>query len=112
MKLSLGGRVVICNQVLLSTLWFFITVWGGSNKILNKIRGMICNYLWSRNMQLIRTRISWRECYLKKKYGGLGLVDLEAAKTSFLCKWIVKTMELVEINLQLVFKYRLVRFNP
>lgn len=49
---------------------------------------------------------------MKKKYGGLGLVDLEAAKTSFLCKWIVKTMELVEINLQLVFKYRLVRFNP
>ena len=33
MKLSLAGRAVICNQILLSTLWFFITVWGGSNKI-------------------------------------------------------------------------------
>ena len=43
MKLSLGGRIVICNQMLLSTLWFFITVWGGSNKILNKIRGAIRN---------------------------------------------------------------------
>lgn len=35
-KLSLAGRIVICNQLLLSTLWFFITVWGGSNKILKK----------------------------------------------------------------------------
>lgn len=44
MKLSLAGRIVICNQVLLSTLWFFITVWGGSNKILRRIRGAIRNY--------------------------------------------------------------------
>ena len=41
MKLSLAGRIVICNQVLLSTLWFFITVWGGSNKALRRIRGAI-----------------------------------------------------------------------
>ena len=66
-KLSLGGRIVICNQVLLSTLWFFITVWGGSNKILTKIRGAIRNYLRSGKEQLTRTRVSWRECCLKKK---------------------------------------------
>ena len=29
MKLALAGRVVICNQMLLSRLWFFFTVWGG-----------------------------------------------------------------------------------
>ena len=29
MKYALASRVVICNQVLLSTLWFFITVWRG-----------------------------------------------------------------------------------
>ena len=44
MKLSLAGRALICNHVLLSTLWFFISVWGGSNKVLNKIRGAIRNY--------------------------------------------------------------------
>ena len=67
MKLSLAGQAIICNQVLLSTLWFFITVWGGSNKILRKIRGAIRNYLWSGKEQLTRTRINWRECCLKKK---------------------------------------------
>ena len=34
------------------------------------------------------------------------------AKTSLLCKWIVKAMEPGESNLQLMFRYRLVRFNP
>ena len=32
MKLSLAGRVIICNHVLLSTLWFFITMWGDQTK--------------------------------------------------------------------------------
>ena len=112
MKLSLAGRAVICNQVLLSILWFFITVWGGSNKILSKIRGAIRNYLWSGKEQLTRTRVSWRECCMKKKYGGLGLVNPEVAKTSLLSKWIVKAMEPGESNLQLMLRYRLSLYNP
>ena len=88
MKLSLAGKVVICNQVLLSTLWFFITILGGggSNKILRKMRGAIRKSLWSGKEQLTYTRVSWKECCMKKKVGGLGLADLEAGKTSLLCK--------------------------
>lgn len=47
MRSPLVGRAIICNNVLLSTLWFFITAWGGSRKIIGKIRGAIQNYLWS-----------------------------------------------------------------
>ena len=63
MKFSLAGRAFICNHIFL-----------------------IRNYLWSGKELQSRTRVSWRECCLKKKYGGLGLVDPEAAKTSLLCK--------------------------
>lgn len=38
-------------------------------------------------------------------------MDLEAAKTSLLCKWIVKAMEPNEIDLQLMLRYRLPRFK-
>ena len=89
MKLFLARMIVICNQVLFSTLQFFITVWGGSNKVLKKIRRAICNYICSGKEQLTWTRVSWQECCLKKKYGGLGLVDLEEAKNSLLGKWII-----------------------
>jgi hypothetical protein len=76
------------------------------------MRGAIRNYMWSGNEQFTRTRVSWQECCLKKKYGGLGLVDPEESKTSLLCKWIVKAMEPGESNLQLMLRYRLARFNP
>jgi hypothetical protein len=49
---------------------------------------------------------------MKKKYGGLGLVDPEVAKTSIFSKWIVKAMEPGESNLQLMLRYRLSRYNP
>ena len=110
--MSMAWRVVICNQVLLSTLWFFITVWGGSNKILRSIRGAIRNYLWSGKEQLTQTRVSWKVCCMKKKVGGLGLVDPEVAKINLMCKWIVKAMEPGESNLQLMLRYKLARFNP
>lgn len=49
---------------------------------------------------------------MKKKNGGLDLVDPEVAKTSLLCKWIVKAMKPGESNLQLMLRYRLARFKP
>lgn len=62
--------------------------------------------------ELTYTRVSWKECCMKKKYNGLGLMDLEAAKTNLLCKWIVKTKESGESNLQLMLRCGLTRFNP
>ena len=112
MNLSLARRAVICNHDYYLPCGFFITVWGGSNKILIRIRAAIRNYLWSEKEQLTRTWVSWRECCLKKKNVGLGLMDPEAAKTNLLCKWVVKAMRLGESNLQLMLRYTLARFKP
>ena len=49
---------------------------------------------------------------MRNKNCELGLVDLEAAKTSLMCKWIVKAMEPGESNLQTMLRYRLAQFNP
>lgn len=44
-QLSLAGRVVIINSVLLSTLWFFIVIWGGPLEIIKKIKAIFRNFL-------------------------------------------------------------------
>ena len=49
---------------------------------------------------------------MKKKYGGLELVNTEVAKTSLLSKWIIKAMKPGECNLQLMLRYRLSRYIP
>lgn len=72
-------------------------MWGHSNKILTKIRGVICNLFWCSKEQLVGTRVSWKECCMKKEHGGL--VDPETTKIILLCKSIMKTMEPRESNL-------------
>lgn len=37
LHLSLAGRSVVVNSVLLSTLWYFLSIWAGSKDILRKI---------------------------------------------------------------------------
>ena len=44
-KLSVAGRRLIVNQVLLSTLWYFIGVWAGSRKVIKQIQTLLRNYL-------------------------------------------------------------------
>ena len=39
-------------------------------------------------------------------------MNSESAKTSLFCKWLNKTMEPGESNLELMLRYRLARFNP
>lgn len=48
---------------------------------------------------------------LKKKREGLGLVNLEATKTSLHCKWIVNAMQPSESNMKLMLLYRFSMFN-
>lgn len=108
----MAGKVVICNHILLSTLWFLTMVWGCSNKRLRKIINNIHNHLWFGKKNLTHIKVSWRECCLKKKYGGLGFANPEVAKTCLLCKWIIKSMEPGKSNLHLILRYRLAIFEP
>ena len=43
-KLSLAGRVVICNQVLLATMWYISSSWLFSRSLLGQMCGI---FLWS-----------------------------------------------------------------
>ena len=46
-KLSLAARRLIVNQVLMSTLWYFIGIWAGSREAIKQIQALLCNYLWA-----------------------------------------------------------------
>jgi hypothetical protein len=45
-KLSLAARRLVVNQILSSTLWYFIGVWSGSRQVIKKIKALLYNYLW------------------------------------------------------------------
>ena len=62
--LSLAGRQVIINSIFLSTLWFFICVWGGTLKVICSIKAIVRNFLWSGSVHHSRTRVTWTDCCL------------------------------------------------
>ena len=61
-KLSLAGRRLIVNQVLMSTLWYFIGVWAGSRKVIKQSQALLRNYLWSGREHRARARVAWDTC--------------------------------------------------
>ena len=110
--LSLASRVVIVNSVLLSTLWFFVSIWGGSLTVLRKIRSTLANYLWSGTPVRAPARVPWADCTLPKTAGGLGLIDPEIGLTALLGKWIIHAFESGETNLQQLLQHRLTSITP
>lgn len=79
-------------------------------KNLRKIKAVIHHYLGQATSKH-RTMINWRECCMKIKFGGFGLVDPKAATIILLRKRVIEAMEPGESNLQLMLRFKVVRFN-
>ncbi|MCO5559153.1 hypothetical protein L7F22_012746 [Adiantum nelumboides] len=46
MHLSLAGRALVVNQVLLATAWFTTSCWTLYPQALSRLRRLVCNFLW------------------------------------------------------------------
>jgi hypothetical protein len=109
--LSLSGRAVIANSVLVSTLYYFITIWGGSRQVIRKIRAQIRNFLWLGSLRNCRARVRWTDCCAVKQVGGLGLVDPEEALLALAAKWIIRGLTPGTAPLQILIRYRLLQIR-
>jgi hypothetical protein len=78
---------MIVNNIFLSSLWYFVSVWGGTKKGILRINYLLKNYLWGGLNHNCRCRVAWDQCCGKKKDGGLSLVNLIDATKAFLSKW-------------------------
>jgi hypothetical protein len=98
-KLSLVGRKMIINNILLSSLWYFVSVWGGTKKGILKINHLLKNYLWARSNHNCRCSVAWDQCCGKKKNGGLSLVNPIKLIEALLSKWVVHVLKPRSFNL-------------
>jgi hypothetical protein len=103
---------MIIKQVLLSSLWFFLSIWNGSAKAIVKVKAMLRNYLWSGAEHSTKTRINWFDCCAKKHIGGLDLIDPQEAMISLLCKWVITAYLLGSSNLQVLLRNKLWHTSP
>jgi hypothetical protein len=102
----------VVNLVLSSSLWYFLSILGGSLGVLRKIRAYFGNFLWAGTYTRKRAWVRWYDVCTPKSVGGLNLIDAEEAMQALLAKWIIKALGPGESNLQVALRHRLLRLQP
>lgn len=111
-KVNRTGRGVIANGILLSSLFFFFSIWGGTKKGVAKLKSSILNYLAAGKVERSRARVSWIQCCQSKQDGGIGLINPEDAVAALMAKWVIKAMEPNTSNLHLLLRLKLSQAQP
>ena len=89
-RLSLAGRVVVVNHVLLATMWYTLSCWMFSKSCITQVQRMIRCFLWSgRGEGSARAKVAWSVITLPTSQGGLGIVDPIEQSKALLAKLVV-----------------------
>ena len=111
-QLSLASRTLIVNHVLMSSMWHFTTVWVGLKRVLVNNKALLRNCLWCGSKNMTCTRMSWDDCMILKKIGGLSLTSSEDAMKALMSKWIVQAIMHGHANIQFFTRFRITRLQP
>jgi hypothetical protein len=74
--LTLQGKVVVANHLILSGLWYVLTLNTLHPKRLHQLQAMVVSFIWGGRQQCGRHRVSKDILLLLRSQGGLGLLDL------------------------------------
>ena len=90
--LSLAGRALVVNQVLLATAWYIASCWMLHPGVISRLRRLVRNYLWagSDGTHDTRARVAWHTCILPREQGGLGIIDPEMQSRALISKCIIR----------------------
>ena len=86
LNLSLIGKRIIINQVMLSKIWYLAYVERPPEKIIQKIRKDIHDFLWNYR----KVRVNRNTLTLPVEMGGLALIDIETQCKAIQCSIIAK----------------------
>jgi hypothetical protein len=110
--LSLVGRTIIVNSILLSILWYFVTIWARSQGVIRKIIAKLRNYQRLGEDRRIPARVAWIDVCASKTIGGLNIIDPEEALHALTSKWMVWAFEPGDSNLQVLLRHCIFKMQP
>lgn len=111
-KINSTGRGVIVNTVLLSSLVYFTSIWGGTQAGVKKITSAIKSFMWSGSLHRARAKVAWAHCCLSKPKGGINLINPFDSLNALMVKWLVKACEPGDSNLHVLLRHRLSNYQP
>ena len=92
-KLSLAGRVVVANSVLLSSIWYIASTWLFSRSIMLKVQRLVRNFIWGNTItEHPIAKVAWSVLIQSKQQGGLGLIDPFMQSKALIAKHVVRSL--------------------
>ncbi len=88
--LSLAGRILVSNQVLLASMWYLAACWNPNPRMTSQIRGVIRNFIWGGKDAPARAKVKWETLILPAAQGGLGIIDPKAQCEALLAKLLIR----------------------
>jgi hypothetical protein len=98
-KINYTGRRAVVNNILLSSLLYFLSIWGGTQKGIDRIKTKLTNYLWSGSTNNSHVKIRWSQYCQSRDMGGINLINPKDALVALMSKWVIKACEPGRSNL-------------
>jgi len=88
--LSLAGRILVANQVLLTSIWYLAACWNPNPRMCCQVRRVIRNFIWGGKDAPTRAKVKWDTLVLLIAQGGLGVTDPKSQSKALLAKLLVR----------------------
>ena len=89
--LSLAGRIMISNQVILSSIWYFASCTDYTGKTLKTAKATVRNYIWSgKRESCARAKVKWDTAVLPIVRGGVKILDPQWQSSALLVKQLIR----------------------
>jgi hypothetical protein len=92
--LSLAGRILVANQVLLASMWYLAACWNPNLRMTTQIRGVRRNFISTGKDAPACAKVKWETLILPAAQGGLGIIDLKAQSEALLAKLMIQGLSL------------------
>jgi len=88
-NLSLAGRILVANQVLMASMWYLAASWNPNPRMCSQVRGVVRNFIWGGKAAPSQAKVKWDTLTLPIAKGGLGIIDPKTQSEALLAKLLV-----------------------
>jgi hypothetical protein len=89
-NLSLVGKILVANQVLLASMWYLVACWNPNPRMCNQIKGVVCNFIWGGKATNTLPKVKWDFLTLPLSNIDLGIIDPKAQSEALFAKLLMR----------------------
>ena len=105
--LSLAGRIMVSNQVILSSIWYLASCTDLTGKALKTARATVRNYIWSgKRESCARAKVKWDTAVLPIVRGGIKILDPQWQASALLIKLLIRGLSVGYEPWKALVRYR------